>query len=58
MTKIRDKAIIVVKDEKVLKNTGTETRPFYAKIGTTRWVRFFGILVLRHTTAGNFPEKE
>ena len=53
-----DLPIVRVKDEKELKNTGTEQRPFWSKIGTTRRVYFLIFLVFKHTTSGNFPDPD
>ena len=48
--------ILKVTDDKVMKNTGSEQRPFWTKALTTRRIRFFGILVFRHISGGNFPD--
>jgi hypothetical protein len=52
----KERPILEVKDKKELKNTGTESRPFWARVGQTRWVRLFGILLFKHTSEGNFPD--
>jgi hypothetical protein len=52
----KDFPILSVKDEKILKNTGTEQRAFWAKVGVTRRVRFLGILIFKHASTGNFPD--
>ena len=41
-----------------LKNTGTDQRPFWAKISETMRVRLLGLLIFKHTNSGNFPEPE
>jgi hypothetical protein len=48
--------ILSIIDDKTLKNTGTDARPFWAKIGITRRIRFFGLLIFKHTSTGDFPE--
>ena len=53
---IKERPILDVDDEKILKNTGTESRPFWAKIGVNRRVRFLGLLIFRHRSIGNFPD--
>jgi hypothetical protein len=54
----KERPILDVDDEKVLKNTGTEQRPFWAKIGQNRRIRLFGILIFRHTSTGDFPDQD
>jgi hypothetical protein len=52
----KERPLLDVKDEKVLKNTGTEQRPFWAKVGEYRWIRLMGLLIFRHSSIGNFPD--
>ena len=42
--------------DKILKNTGSADRPFYAMVGQIRRFRIFGILVWKNTNTSNFPE--
>ena len=51
-----DHPVLEVIDEKQLKNTGSEQRPFFTKIAETRWVRFLGLLLFKHSSTGNFPD--
>jgi hypothetical protein len=51
-------SIIDVVDEILRKNTGSAGRPFYARLGLRRRIRFLGILVFRYRTSGEFPEPE
>jgi hypothetical protein len=53
-----DFPIIGVVDEILRKNTGTTERPFWARLGLIRRVRFLGILVFRYKSTGEFPEPE
>lgn len=52
----KERPILEVKVEKTLKNTGTEGRPFFAKIGEILRFRMFGLLVYKHSTESNFPD--
>lgn len=50
--------ILGVTIDRELKNTGTEQRPFFAKIRETMRVRFLGLLIFKTTNSGSFPEPE
>jgi hypothetical protein len=52
----KDRPILSVTVEKTLKDTGTSGRPFYSKIGETKKIRVFGVLVYKLSITGNFPE--
>ena len=55
---IKDFPIIGVVDEILRKNTGTIDRPFYARLGLIRRIRFLGLLIFRYKSTGEFPEPE
>ena len=50
--------ILGVTVDRELKNTGTEQRPFLAKIRETMRVRLLGLLIFKTTNSGSFPEPE
>ncbi len=54
----KERPILSVDDTKLLKNTGTDAKPFWSKIGEGRRIRLLGILIYRHTSTGNFPDPE
>lgn len=54
----REFPILGVTIDRELKNTGTDQRPFWAKIRETLKVRFLGLLIFKTTNSGNFPEQE
>jgi hypothetical protein len=54
----KERPVLDVHDEKVLKNTGSELKPFWAKIGQNRWIYLLGILIYRHRSTGEFPDTE
>jgi hypothetical protein len=54
----KDFPIISVVDDILRKNTGSVDRPFWARLGLIRRVRFMGILVFKYKSIGEFPEPE
>jgi hypothetical protein len=54
----KDFPIISVVDEILRKNTGSVDRPFWARLGLIRRIRFIGVLVFKYKTSGEFPEPE
>jgi len=52
------RAIYSVRLEKVMQNTGTRERPFYAKVEEHKYYRLFGILIKKVSITGNFPDPE
>jgi hypothetical protein len=55
---LKDHPIVSVLIEKILQDTGVPGRPFYSKVSETKSIRFFGVLVKKITTIGNFPEQD
>ena len=52
----KERPVLGITDEKLLKNTGSDQRPFWSRVGTTRRVRFLGLLIFKHVSTGNFPD--
>lgn len=50
------KAIVKGTRDKILENTGTKDRPFYAMKQQIRRIRIFGVLIWENTNTSNFPE--
>jgi hypothetical protein len=55
---LKNHPIVSIVIEKILQDTGVAGRPFYSKVSETKSIRFFGVLVKKITTLGNFPEHE
>lgn len=54
----KERPIFSIVTEKVLKNTGTSGKPFYAKVAEHTRTRIFGILIKKVSVVGEFPDPD
>lgn len=54
----KERPIYSVVIEKVLKDTGSPGKPFYAKTTEHTRIRLFGLLIKKVSIIGNFPDPE
>jgi hypothetical protein len=52
----KERSIVSNDLEKILKDTGTSGRPFYALVGKIRRLRIFGLLVYKGNFHSNLPD--
>jgi hypothetical protein len=56
MNWFKERPILGVTVEKILHDTGTNGRSFFAKVSEIKRVRLFGVLLFKISITGNFPD--
>ena len=52
----KERPVLEATVDKTLKNTGSEDRPFFAKVGSILRLRLLGLLIFKYTGTSTFPE--